>query len=135
MNNSIRVGFLYFVAVFAIGFLLGTIRILVLIPRLGELVSTFIELPILLSAAWLISDFLTTRFNVPSQWWVRLSMGIVAFGILMAAELGLAVWLFGSTVQEHFAAYQSLPKTIGLAGQVVFALIPLLQMGKSEQAV
>ncbi len=135
MNNSIRVGFLYFLAVFAIGFLLGTIRILVLIPRLGELVSTFIELPILLSAAWLISDFLTTRFNVPSQWWVRLSMGIVAFGILMAAELGLAVWLFGSTVQEHFAAYQSLPKTIGLVGQVVFALIPLLQMGKSEQAV
>lgn len=133
MNNSIRVGFLYFVAVFAIGFLLGTLRVLVLIPRLGELVSTFIELPILLSAAWLISDFLTTRFNVPYQWWVRLNMGIVAFGILMAAELGLSVWLFGSTVQEHFAAYQSLPKTIGLAGQAVFALIPLLQMGKSER--
>ncbi|MBW4458945.1 MAG: hypothetical protein KME47_01690 [Nodosilinea sp. WJT8-NPBG4] len=132
MNNSIRVGFLYFVAVFAIGFLLGTLRVLVLIPKLGELVSTFIELPILLSAAWLISDFLTTQFNVPSQWWVRLNMGIVAFGVLMAAELGLSVWLFGSTVQGHFAAYQSLPKTIGLAGQAVFALIPLLQMGKSK---
>ena len=135
MNNSIRAGVLYFVAVFGIGFLLGTVRILVLIPRLGELVSTFIELPIILSVAWLVSDFLTHRFNVPSEWRVRLSMGIIAFGLLMAAELGLSVWLFGSTVEGYFAAYQSLPKIIGLAGQAAFALIPLLQTGKRAQAV
>lgn len=53
----------------------------------------------------------------------------------MAAELRLSVWLFDSTVQEHFAAYQSLPKAVGLAGQAVFALIPLLQRGKREHAV
>jgi hypothetical protein len=133
MNSSIRVGFLYFMVVFGIAFLLGTIRILVLIPRLGELVSTFIELPILLTVAWLVSGFLTTRFNVPSEWRIRLNMGIVAFGLLMVAELGLSVWLFGSTVEGYFAAYQSLPKAIGLAGQATFALIPLLQMGKRAQ--
>lgn len=79
MNSSIRAGFLYFVAVFGMGFLLGTLRVLVLIPMLGELISTFIELPIILSAAWLISGLLTTRFNVPPEWRARLSMGMVAF--------------------------------------------------------
>jgi hypothetical protein len=135
MNISIRAGFLYFVVVFGIAFLFGVFRVLVLSPRLGELVSTFIELPIILSTAWLVSDFLTNRFNVPSEWRVRLSMGIVAFGLLMVAEFGLSVWLFGSTVEGYFAAYQSLPKIIGLAGQAAFALIPLLQMGKRGQTV
>lgn len=133
MNKAIRVGFLYFVGVFSIGFLLGTMRVLVLIPRLGELVSTLIELPIILSAAWIVSGFLTTRFNVPSQWWPRLVMGLSAFGLLMAAELALSLWLLGSTVQGHFAAYQSLPKALGLVGQVIFAFIPLLQMEKRER--
>lgn len=135
MGNAIRAGFLYFVAVFGIGFLLGTIRVLVLIPRLGELVSTVIELPIILGAAWLVSAWLTARFHVPSTWHVRLTMGGIAFGLLMVAELALSVWLFDSTAQEHFAAYLSLPQAIGLAGQVAFALIPLIQRGKRNQVV
>jgi hypothetical protein len=130
MTQSIRAGLLYFVMVFSLGFLLGTVRVLVLIPRLGELVSTCIELPIILSAAWLASDWLITRLQVSSQWWTRLSMGLIAFGLLMAAELALSVWLVGNTVQEHFAAYGTLPHAIGLAGQAVFALIPLIQRGE-----
>ena len=90
MTQSIRAGLLYFVMVFSLGFLLGTVRVLVLIPRLGELVSTCIELPIILSAAWLASDWLITRLQVSSQWWNRLSMGLIAFGLLMAAELALS---------------------------------------------
>jgi hypothetical protein len=135
MGNAIRAGFLYFVAVFSIGFLLGTIRVLVLIPRLGELVSTFIELPIILSAAWLVSIWLTGHFQVPSTWKVRLSMGGIAFGLLMMAELTLSVWLFGSTVQGHFEGYLSLSQAVGLAGQVTFALFPLLQMGQRIRTV
>ena len=135
MGNAIRAGFLYFIAVFGIGFLLGTLRVLVLIPRVGELVSTFIELPIILSAAWIVCGLLVTRFQVPSTWQMRLTMGGIAFGLLMVAELALSVWLFGGTVQEHFAGYLSLPQAVGLAGQVTFALFPLLQMGHRIRVV
>jgi hypothetical protein len=128
MSNAIRAGFLYFVAVFGIGFLLGTIRVLVLIPMLGELVSTLIELPVILGAAWLVSARLTDWLHVASEGWAPLTMGGIAFGLLMVAELGLSVWLFGGTVQEHFAGYLSLPQAVGLAGQAAFALFPLLQM-------
>jgi len=135
MGNAIRAGFLYFVAVFGIGFVLGTIRVLVLIPRLGELVSTFIELPIILGAAWIVCGLLVARLHVLPQWQVRLTMGGIAFGLLMVAELALSVWLFGGTVQEHFAGYLSLPQAVGLAGQVTFALFPLLQMGQRLMTV
>ena len=53
-------------------------------------------------------------------------MGSIAFGLLMVAELVLSVWLFGDTVQEHFAGYLSLSQAMGLVGQVVFAVIPLM---------
>ena len=134
MLNTTRAGFFYCAAVFGLGFILGTIRVLVLIPKLGELPSTLIELPVILSAAWFICSRVTARFQVPQEWPVRLSMGVLAFALLMAAELALSVWLFGNTVTEHFEKYQSLASIIGLAGQGVFSLFPLLQMGSGRQA-
>jgi hypothetical protein len=135
MSSAIRAGSLYFLVVFSVGFLLGTIRVLVMIPRLGELISTLIELPIILSTAWIVCNLLVTRCHLPPQWQARLTMGGVAFALLMMAELGLAVWLFDETVQEHLASYLWLPKTIGLAGQVTFASFPLLQMGHRSEIV
>jgi vacuolar-type H+-ATPase subunit I/STV1 len=131
MSNAMRAGFLYFIIVFGIGFLLGTIRVLTLIPRLGELISTLVELPIILSAAWIVCGLLVVRLRVPPQWQSRLTMGVLAFALLMMAESGLAVWLFGRTIPEHLESYWLLPQAIGLAGQVIFALFPLLQMGSN----
>jgi hypothetical protein len=135
MFNSIRAGFFYFAAVFGLGFILGTIRVLVLIPRLGELISTLIELPVILSASWIICRQLTTRLQVPYEPLTRLSMGVSAFVLLMGADLALSVWLFGNTVTGHFERYRSLPNAIGLAGQVVFLLFPLLQMENPDQTI
>lgn len=135
MFNSIRAGFFYFATVFGLGFILGTIRVLVLIPRLGELISTLIELPVILSAAWFICRQLTARFQVPQEWSARLRMGVSAFVLLMGTDLALSVWLFGNTVTGHFERYRLRPNAIGLAGQVVFLLFPLLQMENPDQAI
>ncbi len=58
-------------------------------------------------------------------------MGGGAFLLLMAAELGLAMTAFDRTVAEHVRSYQSLSAIVGLAGQIVFAFIPLLQRHRS----
>lgn len=133
MLNSIRAGFFYFTVVFILGFILGTIRVLVLIPRLGELTSTLIELPIILGAAWIACRQLTTRLDVPHERRTRLGMGAVAFVLLMAAELALSVWLFGDTVAGHFEKYRSLSSVVGLIGQIAYSLFPLLQMKSHNQ--
>lgn len=128
MAISVKAGFAYFAFVFGIGFLLGTFRVVVAIPHFGERLAVLTELPIILTAAWMICRWLVSHLEVPRDWQSRLAMGSFAFGLLMAAELFLSVTLFGNSIGDHFDTYQSLPGALGLTGQVVFAAFPLLQL-------
>jgi hypothetical protein len=56
----------------------------------------------------------------------RLAVGLVAFALLMAVETGLSVTLFDRSLAQQVSAYATLAGAIGLAGQLAFALIPLL---------
>uniref|UniRef100_UPI0013D942F5 hypothetical protein n=1 Tax=Sandarakinorhabdus rubra TaxID=2672568 RepID=UPI0013D942F5 len=55
----------------------------------------------------------------------RAVMGGTAFLWLMAAELGLSL-AFGRTAGEHLAALLAPAGLLGLAGQILFAALPLL---------
>jgi hypothetical protein len=50
--QATKAGALYAIVVFSIGFILGTIRILLLAPRLGETAAVIVEVPIILAASW-----------------------------------------------------------------------------------
>jgi hypothetical protein len=93
--TAIKSGLVYFSLVFAAGFLLGTARVFLLIPRLGELYSVFLELPIILSISWVGCQWTVHRFHVKEEIAPRAAMGITAFGLLMFAELALSVFGFG----------------------------------------
>jgi len=125
MTAAIRAGIAYFAIVFCIGFGLGTIRVLFVIPRVGDLVAVMLELPVMLAGAWLVCGRLVTRWRVPDRPAPRAAMGTTAFALLMMAELALAVLVFGRTPAQHFGGYGHPAGLLGLAGQVVFALLPL----------
>jgi hypothetical protein len=128
MTASIRAGLSYFLLVFACGFVLGTLRVTLIIPRIGELAAVALEVPILLTLAWLICRCLIRRFDVPAVTGARLVMGAVAFALLMLAELVLSVLLAGRTPAQHWALYRDLAHQIGLVAQIGFAAMPLLQL-------
>ena len=125
MSNALRAGVVYFLAVFAIGFVLGAIRVTFVIPRIGALAAVCIEVPVMLALAWLVCAAIVRRFAVPPTVAARLAMGGIAFALLMLAELALAVLLFGRTPAQHWGRYHGLAEQVGLAGQVAFALFPL----------
>ena len=54
-------------------------------------------------------------------------MGAVALALTLTAEMALSVLLLGRTPAEHLAAYARAAGYIGLAAQIVFALIPYAQ--------
>jgi hypothetical protein len=125
--QATKAGALYAIVVFSIGFILGTIRILLLAPRLGETAAVIVEVPIILAASWPVCrwcvDWLNVRRTVP----VRSLMGLVAFLALMLAEVGLGAVLARSII-DQLAMYQSASGAIGLAAQVIFAIFPVLQV-------
>lgn len=127
MKTAIKAGIAYFLLVFAIGFVLGTIRVLFLLQRIGELGAVVLELPVMLAASWMICRWLIRRLRVPGDVPSRLTMGACAFALLMVAELGLSVMVFGNSLSSHLQHFATDPGAIGLAGQIAFGLFPLLQ--------
>lgn len=125
MKRALQLGLAYFAAVFALGFLLGTLRVLWLIPWIGELAAVALELRIILSCAWLIAGrLLRARRLAPAQ---AALMGASAFLLLMLAEAALSLLLANRSLHEHLALYAEWPHRLGLAGQLVFASFPFLR--------
>lgn len=123
-------GLRYFAAVFALGFVLGTVRTLFVAdaPGAGRLTGVLIELPVMLAASWFVCGWIVRRHALAPRAVPRLQMGALAFALLMAAEMAVGVALFGRTPIEHLALYRDASYALGLAAQVAFALMPLVQM-------
>ncbi len=128
-------GIVYFALVFALGFLLGTVRTLFVLdaPGAGRLPGVLIELPIMLGASWFLCRYVIRRFAVASTVAARAVMGGLAFALLLLAELLVGALLFGRTPGEHFALYSDASYALGLAAQIAFALMPLIQMRLGEK--
>lgn len=127
-SRSLLAGALYFVLVFAIAFLLGTIRFLVIVPRVGDFVGVLIELAILLPLAWVICARVMIRSRVPHRPAPRLIVSASAFLLLLSTEFVLSFWLFGTSVDAYFGSFGTPHGAFGLAGQVAFALFPVVQL-------
>jgi hypothetical protein len=128
-RRAVLAAFLYFAVIFAAGFGLGAVRVLVTAPRLGELGGVLLELPVILSISWVVCGRSVRGFGLAGHPGAALAMGALAFAMLMIAELVLAVALFGRTPAEHYAAYRQPAGLIGLAGQIAFGLTPALRGG------
>jgi hypothetical protein len=131
VNASIRAGVIYFASAFAIDFLLGAVRVLLVAPRLGEVAAVVLEAPIILTMSWAISGGCARLFRVRAETAPRLLMGAVAFALLMSAELGVSLYFFGRSVAAHIAGYLSVAGVIGFAAQLAFGVLPVLQ-GRRE---
>jgi len=126
MGRASIAGLAYFAWVFAIAFVVGVPRALVVAPRLGETVAVLMELPIILAVSWWSCGVLLRRLAVGPSRSDRLVMGLTAFVVLQAVEAVLAVTAFGRSPAAYLASFTTLAGQLGLAGQIGFALIPLV---------
>lgn len=124
MINPIQAGLRYFVPVFAIAFVVGTLRTLVVAPRTGDVVAVLIEVPLILLVSWWVCRRVAK--GVSPRPLPRLAMGATAFALLMVTEFAMSVWLFGRPPAAFLAGFATLAGQFGLAGQVGFGLMPLL---------
>jgi len=127
MTVPLKAGAVYFAVVYAIGFLLGTARVLLLAPLVGETAAVLCETPLILLASWIAARWSSTRFGVPAKLPPRLIMGGFAFGLLILGELAVSTLIFDRSLMGTVAAYRSPAGLLGLAAQSIFALLPVVQ--------
>jgi hypothetical protein len=121
----------YFLALFALGFALGTIRVLVVEPRLGALAATALEIPFMLMAAYFICRWVVRRWRVPSAPSLRWIMVPWFLTLLFLFESLLGTVIFGRTLFEQWTSLTATAGLIGLSAQFVSALLPVF-VGKNE---
>jgi hypothetical protein len=118
----------YFSIVFAAGFLLGTFRVLLIEPVLGDVRATLAEMPLMLIVSWLAAGWVIRTFDIGDAPGPRLLMGGLAFLFLIGAEFAVGVFGFRRAFDEQFAAMLEGAGLIGLLGQIGFALIPAARL-------
>jgi phosphoglycerol transferase MdoB-like AlkP superfamily enzyme len=110
--------------IFGVGFALGVPRTLLVEPALGPWPALLIELPLMLFASYLVVRWLIGSRRVPTGP-PRLVFAIVAFCLLMLAELLFAMALRGWSGASFFQKFTTPIGFVGLLGQIAFALMPL----------
>ncbi|MGJ3232967.1 MAG: hypothetical protein ACFE0P_14350 [Oceanicaulis sp.] len=111
---------------FAAGFVLGTVRILILEPAVGAFAAVLIEAPVILMWSWLVCRVLVARMTPAPRFGERALMGAAAFTCLIAAEILLTVSAFGGAAMDVVEGWVTPAGAVGLAGQIAFGLFPLL---------
>ncbi len=122
----LEAGILYFALVFGAGFVIGTVRTLWVVPRVGTRTAELMEAPIMFAVTIVAARWIVLHLAISSGAAARLGMGCIALGLLLAAEFGLVLWLRGLSVREYLATRDRVSGTIYYVLLVVFAVMPLL---------
>ena len=122
----LKAGLLYFAFVFGAGFVLGTIRILWIVPRFGMRIAELMETPIMFVITIAAARWIVHRLGVLSIPSRRLGMGCIALGLLLVAEFTLVLWVRGISIREYLASRDPVSGTVYYLMLGVFAIMPLL---------
>jgi hypothetical protein len=127
VQSEFKAALAYLTIVFSAAFLLGTLRVLVPVPRLGELRAILLEIPVVLGISWVACRWAMHQYAIPDAFKSRLAVGGAAFILLMVLEVSFSILVFKQSSAAFFAAFLTPPGATGLLGQIGFALFPLLQ--------
>jgi hypothetical protein len=133
MMQVLKGGVIYFVLVFGAGFVLGTMRVLFIVPRVGERAAELAETPVMLAVSYFAARWIVRRFAVPPAASARLGVGLIALALMLGFEFGLVLRLRGLTLAEYFATRDAVSGTAYYLSLIVFALFPLLNRRAGQQ--
>ena len=133
MNRALIAGAAYFSALFALGFVLGTMRVLYVAPHFGLTAATLAEVPVMLVAGFFVCRWALGYWHVPGAMTIRWAMALWFVALLVAFEALLGAVLFGRTAGEQWAALATPAGVIGVSAQIIAALLPVF-VGRRERS-
>lgn len=116
----------YFFVVFGAGFVLGTIRVLFLLPLFGERTAELLEMPLMLAVIVLAARWITKRYLQQAQPREQLAVGGIATGCMLAAEFLVGLTLRGLSPMEIWFDRDPVSGTAYYLSLLLFAAMPWL---------
>jgi hypothetical protein len=83
-------------------------------------------MPFMFVVVLVSARFITKRFSLPANVLARVGAGFLALGLLVAAEVLLAVAIQNRTLGEYVASRDPVSGTVYLAMLALFAAMPLV---------
>ena len=132
LKGALIAGTVYFLALFALGFVVGALRAMFVAPRFGQLAATGAEAPIMCAAAFFVCRWVIRHGQVPRTSAIRWVMALWFLALLFLFETLLGATLFARTLAEQWAALATPAGLVGLSAQIIAALLPVF-VGKDER--
>jgi hypothetical protein len=121
---------LYFALVFGAGFILGSIRIPLLVPRFGVRIAELLEVPVMLTVIWFAARHIVRRFALVAG--AAAAAGLLALVLFVIAELTLATLISGRPISEYISNRDPVSGSAYLASILVYAALPwMLASGRN----
>jgi hypothetical protein len=124
--RALKAGAVYFLLLFAVGWVLGPIRELWAVPRFGRLTALLFEAVIMLIAMIISARWVMRRFEVQQTLGATIPMGLIAIGLLAPAEIAGVLLVRGLSLQEYVGSLATAPGVISLLMFLLFAMMPTL---------
>lgn len=121
----LKAGLIYFLFVFGTGFALAFVRSPFLVPRFGVRMAELLEMPVMLTVIFWASRHLVHRHRELSRF-SRLTAGMVAFALLVSAELAVAYFMSDRALVQYIVSRDPVSGCVYLASLVIFAVAPAL---------
>lgn len=120
--RPIRAGLVYFLWVFGAGFVLGVLRTLLVVPRLGAPAAELLETPLMLVAIWFAARWLAPRLAPGAA----LPAGLLALGLTLFAEIAVGLFLRQMTLAEIILHRELVLGTAYYGSLLVFGFLPAI---------
>ncbi|ART47755.1 hypothetical protein [Acidovorax carolinensis] len=128
MKKTIAAAVVYFAIVLGTGFVLGVVRVPLLVPRIGERWAELAEMPVMAIVIYLAAGFILRHFPHIRHPARAIATGLLALALSIAAELGLALVVQSQSLTEFILSRDRVSGAVYLALLLVFALMPRLRL-------
>ena len=123
----------YFGLVFGAGFVLGVLRTLFVVPRIGARAAELLEMPlmllvIVLAARWIVRHRVVAQ-RTSGAWRV----GLLALALLLGAEIALAAGLRGLTPAQALFDRDPVAGIAYALALLAYAVMPALMASRAHR--
>jgi hypothetical protein len=116
----------YFALVFLSGFMLGVMRVLLLVPQLGERYAELVEMPLMLIVIYFSARLVVYHFATLPRLSGYLTVGLTALVFLLLSEFTSVLALRNMSLAEYFVSRDPVSGSAYALSLAVYLLMPFI---------